>query len=123
MKINNLYDKTWKKCLIVFITIFVIVFCIGFVSIDFIGHSLMNSHIHTSTIVVQDKFISNNTYDDYIIIDANNKTYVINNNDNNYDTRLYDAIEVGHKYTITIRDPAPEDVNQIIYILQVHNAS
>lgn len=123
MKINNLIDKTWKKCLIVFVVIFIIVFCVGFISVGVLDSALIDSHVHTTSVVVTDKFISNNTYDDYIIIDSNNKTYVINNNDNNYDKRMYDSIKVGNKYDITIRNPAPNDINQIIYILQVHHAS
>lgn len=123
MKIDNLIDKTWKKCLIIFVVIFIVVFCIGFISVGVLDSALTDSHIHTISIVVADKFISNNTYDDYIVIDSNNKTYVINNDDNNYDKRMYDSIKVGNKYEITIRDPAPTDINQIIYILQVHNAS
>lgn len=123
MKIKDLYDKTWKKCLIIFVIVFVAVLCVGFISVDFLENILTDSNIHTASIVVADKFISNNTYDDYIVIDTKNKTYVINNNDNNYDKRMYDAIKIGNKYEITIRDPAPNDINQIIYILQVHNAS
>ena len=116
-------NKTWKKCLIVFVVIFVIALCIGFVSVNILGDTIIKSHVHTDSITVANKYISNNTYDDYVIVDSKNKTYVINNDDNNYDKRIYDAINIGNKYDITVRDPSPDDVNQIVYILQVHNAS
>lgn len=81
----------------------------------------MNKNVYVDTIIVKDKFISNDTQNDYYIVtDINNKTYAINNNDMGYDKQMYNTIKVGEKYRVTMRE-SPNDTNMNIYILQVHN--
>lgn len=118
---NNILDKTWKRCVVVFLIIFLLVVVGGALSIDYLGHVIMDKNVHVDTIIVKDKFIGNDTQDDYYIItDMNNKTYIIDNNDMGYDKQIYNTIKVGEKYRVTMRD-SPNDTSMNIHILQVHN--
>lgn len=93
----------------------------GVLSINYLGEVIMDKNVHVDTIIVKDKFLGNDTQDDYYIItDMNNKTYVIDNNDIKYDKQIYNTIKIGEKYRITMRD-SPNDTNMNTYILQVHN--
>lgn len=118
---NNILDKTWKRCVVVFLIIFLLVVIGGALSINYLGEAIMNKNVYVDTIIVKDKFIGNDTQDDYYIVtDMNNKTYVINNNDVGYDKQIYNTIKVGEKYRVTMRD-SPNDTSMNIHILQVHN--
>ena len=118
---NNILDKTWKRCVVVFLIIFILVVVVGALSINYLGESIMNKHVYVDTIIVKDKFIGNDTQDDYYIVtDMNNKTYVIDNNDIGYDKQIYNKIKIGEKYRVTMKN-LPNDTNMNIHILQVHN--
>lgn len=119
MKINNLYNKTWKKCIIIFIIVFLIVSVGGYITITYLDNFVSENNFHTDYIVVQNKSTVN--YDFYIITDISNKSYIINSNNDNYDKKLYDMIEIGQRYKVVLQDPKATDINQTTYIIQAYN--
>ena len=119
---DKLLDKTWKKCIIIFIIIFSIVLIGGFLSINYLHDVVSNSHIHTETIIIQDKLYGDSSYSDYyIIIGDNNKTYTIHNNNDGYGTDMFNNIVVGESYKIVVKEPDVTDLDQHTHILQVYN--
>lgn len=122
MKISDLYNKTWKKCVIVFLIIFLIVAVGGFISINYLNEMMMDNHVHSDTIIVKDKFIGKDMYDDcFIITDMNNQTYLISNNNKDYDKRLFDNITIGQKYRVTVKESMNNNNDINTYIIQVHD--
>lgn len=122
MKINDLYNTVQKKCIIIFVIIFMIIMVGGFLSVNYLDGLLTSNNIHTDTIVIKDKFIGNDTRDDcYIVTDINGKTYVIDNNNLAYDKKIFNSLTIGTQYKVTIKTPNPNDSDKNVYIMQVHN--
>lgn len=128
MKINDikkkLFNKTWKKILIVFIIIFFIVLIGGLISINYLTDVVNDNHIHAEYINVSNKIYNDNAYSDYyIIIDSNNNTYSIINHGDGYGQKLFDKIEVNHMYKVILKDPDVIDTSHYVHILEVSNAT
>ena len=71
---------------------------------------------------VQDKITQNDTNrTTFIVIDMNNKTYVINSGNTRYDKKLYESLTVGESYRAVLQDININDVDKTSYIIQVHN--
>lgn len=122
MKINDLFNKTWKQCIIFFIIIFLVVVIGGFLSIGYLNETIMDNNFYTYNIVVQDKITQNDTNrTTFIVIDMNNKTYVINSGNTRYDKKLYESLTVGESYRAVLQDININDVDKTSYIIQVHN--
>lgn len=119
---NSLFDKKWKKYVIIFTIVFLIVMGIGTYSITYLHNSIVDSHIHAEEIIVQNKGYDNNTYDNYyIIVDNNNKTYMVDNNDNNRE--IFDYIQIGKRYKVVVQEPdfMEFENNNLPVIIQVYN--
>lgn len=120
---DNLFDKKWKKYVIIFTIVFLVFMGIGTYSINYLHDSIMDNHIHVEEIIVQDKIYDNNTYDTYyLIIDNNNKTYTIDNN-NDYNSDMFNYVQIGEKYKVVIQEPDMMGFggNNLPHIIQVHN--
>ena len=111
MKKKNILDKTWKKCLLIFIIVFFITLLLAGGVVDYFDDIVEDNHIHPDVIIIKDK-IDNGTY---TVIDINNKTYNIGNND----SKVFDRIEINKKYKVVVEEPMQKSQNA--YILQVHN--
>ena len=119
---NSLFDKKWKKYVIIFTIVFLIVMGIGTYSITYLHNSIVDNHIHAEEIIVQNKGYDNNTYDNYyMIVDNNNKTYMVDNNNNNRE--IFDYIQIGKRYKVVIQEPDFMDLgnNNLPVIIQVYN--
>lgn len=119
---DKLLDKTWKKCIIIFVVIFLCVLIGGFFSINYLHDVVTNNHVHTDSVLIVDKMYGDNKYSDYyLVIGGNNKTYSIVNHGDGYGEEMFDKIQVGHKYKLVVKEPESIDINQFTHILQVYN--
>lgn len=119
---NKLYDKLWKKCVIIFLVIFLIVAVGGVLSVNYLNDAVNNQHIHSERIVVQNKLYGDSAYSDYyIVIGDNNRTYSIVDHGDGYGKKMFDSIVVNNSYEIIVKEPELIDVNQFPHIIQVHN--
>lgn len=121
-KINNyLLDKTWKKIIIIFLIVFLIIFVSGVASINYLSGIVNDNHIHTEIINVTDKMDNSSPFGDYFFIKTiDNKTYVI---DNKNGRDMFNIIGIGNQYKIVVTDPDVQDINQFPHILQVYNVT
>ena len=108
---RKILNKNWKKCLLIFIIVFFVTFISAGGIVHHFDDAVESNNIYPDIIVIKDKF--NNG--EYIVIDINNKTYNIDNND----AKIFNKIEIGQKYRVIIEEPI-QDTNHA-YILQVHN--
>lgn len=121
---NKIFDKTWKKSLIIFLVIFSIIFVGGLTSINYLNDIVANNNIHPEIVTVYDKAYGDKSLSDYyIIVGTNNKTYSIVNHDDGYGVKLFTSIEVGKTYEFIVREPELTDINQNTHILQVHDVT
>lgn len=121
--LKKLVDKSWKKVLIVFFIVFVIVFGVGVISINYLNDAVNNQHIHTEVVNVTDKLYGSNPYSDYYIIIGNDsKTYGIANHDG-YGQKMFNSIKIGQVYEFVVKEPEMTDINQQVHIMQVHNVT
>lgn len=118
---NKLFDKMWKKSLIVFVIIFLIVFSAGVASINYLNDVVSNSNIHQEMVTVSNTMYSDNpiSQDHFIIVGTNNKTYSIVYSEQ----KMFDEIEIGKTYFFTVKEPKPTDIHQYSRILQVQNVT
>lgn len=118
---KKLFDKTWKKCIFIFLIVFLLIVVGGSLSINYLHDVVTNSHVHTESITVIDKLYGDNPYSDYyLIIGDNNKTYSIVNHDDGYGREMFNNIKVGQTYKIVVKEPELIDINQFPHIMQVY---
>lgn len=116
MKKMKLMDKTWKKCLWIFIIIFLLTFLLTGVLVDYFNSIVDNDNVHQEIIVVKDKNnITQNGY--YTVIDVNDRYYNVSGRDN----EIFETIKIGNEYKALVKEPINE--NGTIYILQVDNGT
>ena len=121
---NKIFDKTWKKILIIFVIVFLFIFVGGVLSINYLSDAVTNSHIHSDTVVVVDKIYGDSQFSDYyLIVGNNNKTYSIVNHKDGYGKDMFNRINVGNKYKFVVKEPELLDINQFTHILQVYNVT
>lgn len=121
--INMFFDATWKRILIIFIVVFLIILGAGIYSVNYLNDVASNKNIHAETVVVVDKLYGDNPNSDYyIILGNNNKTYGITNHDG-YGQKMFEKIQVGKKYEFIVKYPGPTDINQQIHILRAENVT
>lgn len=119
--LDKFYNTTFKKCIIIFIVIFLLITIGGHASIIYLDNVVTEKNLRTDYVVVQDK-LPNNNYDDvFVIHDVKNQTYIISNDDFKFDKKLYDMIEPGKRYRMVIQEPLETDTNKSIHIVQVYN--
>lgn len=119
--INKIRTESWLKVLIVFFIVFLFIFGVGAMSINYLNDVVNNNHIHSDVVTVKDKMYGDNPYSDYyIIVGDNNKTYGITNHDG-YGQEMFKNISIGHTYEFVVKEPELTDINQQTHILQVHN--
>lgn len=124
MKIKNkLFDKTWKKCVIIFLIVFVIVGVGGMLIINSFNDTLNEKNIHTDVVVVKDKMHSDNQYNYFLIIGKNNKTYLIANKDDKYSVKMFEQIDIGGKYRFTVKEKQIDSGAPQSHIIKVQNAT
>ena len=118
-KIKNMFfDTMWKRIIITFVLIFLVVLIGGLLSINVLHDAITDNHIHSEVVNITDKSIDGNNY----IITANNETYYMNN-DGQYHTKVYNNIQLGRTYKIVIKEPELTDINQNPHIMQVYNVT
>lgn len=121
--INMFFDKAWKRVLIVFFVVFLIILGVGVSSVNYLNDVTSNKNVHAETVVVADKLYGDNPNSDYyIILGKDNKTYGIVNHDG-YGQKMFEKIEVGKKYEFIVRYPESTDINQQIHILRAENVT
>ena len=118
---NKLFDKLWKRCAWIAVVCFLLVGIGGVLSINYIHDAVTNHHIHSEVITVQDKIDMSDHKNYFTVIDTYNNTYVIVNNQDNYGQRMFNLLEINHRYKVILKEPELTDVNQHTHILQVHN--
>lgn len=120
---KTLFDKTWKKCIFIFLIIFILIFIGGFFSINYLNDAVNNAHIHSEFVVVSEKMYGDSSLSDYYIIIGNNKTYSIVNHDDGYAEKMFNDINVGQRYKFIVKEPEITDINHFSHILQVYNTT
>lgn len=121
---SKLFDKTWKKCVWIFLIVSLIVGIGGAFSLNYLNDAVTNSHVHSDIITVQNKLYGDNPYSDhYIIVGTNNKTYSIVDHGDNYGKDMFDVFKVGQRYKVIVKEPDLTDVNQFTHILQVYDSN
>lgn len=121
--INMLFDKAWKRVLIIFFVVFLIILGVGISSVNYLNDVANDENVRAETVVVADKLYGDNPNSDYyIILGKNNKTYGITNHDG-YGQKMFEKIEVGKKYEFIVKYPGPTDINQQIHILRAENVT
>ena len=119
---DKMFDKNWKKCVFLFIIIFLLIAVGGAITINYLNDAVTNNHIHSETFTVKDKYYSDGINSDYyLIITDNNKTLSIVDHGDGHGKEMWKNIEPGRTYRFIIKDPAPTDVNKFTHILQVYN--
>ena len=120
--IKKLTNTTWKKCLWIFIVVFIIMLLGSGIAINYLNDVVNDNNIHDEEIIVKDKIYGDSAYTDYcIIIGTNNKTYRIVNHNDNYGKKMFESIEIGKKYRMIVKEPELTDLHKATHILQVHN--
>ena len=121
---NKLINKTWKKCLLIFLIVFIVFFVGSLTSINYLNDIVTHHHIHSDTITVTDKMYGDNPLsDDLIIVGANNKTYSIANHDDGYGRNMFNSMDINQTYKVTVKEPELTEINQFTHILQVYNVT
>ena len=121
---NILFDKTWKKILIIFLIVFIVIFAGGLASINYLNDVVSNTHVYSDTVTVTDKIYGDNPMSDYyIVVGKNNKTYSIINHNDGYGEEMFNALQINKTYRFTVKEPEATDINKFTHILQVYNAS
>jgi hypothetical protein len=118
---NIFFGSTLRKCIVLFMFIFLFVLIGGTLSINYLNDAVTNSHIHSETVLVSDKMYGDSRFSDYYLVIGDNKTYSIVDHGDGYGAKMFDSINVGDKYRFVVKEPELTDVNQFIHILQVHN--
>lgn len=120
---KKITDKMWKRVLIIFAIVFLLIFGIGVMSINYLNDIVSSENVHTEIVTVTDKLYGDNPYSDYyIIIGNNNKTYGITNHDG-YGQKMFESIKVGNKYEFIVKEPLPTDINRQTHILRAQNVT
>lgn len=121
--ISKVTDKMWKRVLIIFCIVFVVIFTMGITSVNYLTDVANNENIHTEIVIVKDKLYGDNPHSDYyLIIGDNNKTYGITNHDG-YGQKMFEKIEIGKKYEFIVKEPLTTDINRQTHILRVENVT
>ena len=109
---TKLFDKTWKKCIFIFLIIFLLIVVGGSLSINYLHDTITNTHIHTESVTVVNKSYGNSSYGDYyFIIGDNNKTYSIVNHNDSHGKEMFNNIKVGKTYKIVVKESELIDIN------------
>lgn len=117
-----MFDNTWKKCIFVFIVIFMIVLVGGALSINYLHDTIVDNNIHSVTVVVADKYYDAeaNTYH-YSVITNNNQTLDIADHGDSHGEELWQKVVIGEKYRFIVRDS--ELTDNSANIIQIHNTT
>lgn len=122
--IEKMTNKTWKKCLLIFIVVFVIIITSSGIAINYLNDVVNNKNIHEESVVVKDKIYGDSSYIDYyIIIGTNNKTYSIVNHDDDYGEKMFESIEIGKRYKMIVKGPEVTNIHKPTHILEVYNGT
>ena len=117
---DELFDTTWKKCLIIFIIVFIIIAIGGILSINYLHDVVTNNHIHSDKITVMDKTNDNGVY---YIFGTNNKTYMIKAHDDKHNKKIFDNMDINIEYKVVVQEPELIDTDELPHILQVYNGT
>lgn len=117
-----MFNKTWKKCIFVFIVIFMIVSVGGALSITYLHDTIVDNNIHPVTVVVADKYYDAeaNTYH-YSVITNSNQTLHIADHGDSRGEELWQKVIVGKKYKFIVRDS--ELTDNSANIIQIYNTT
>ena len=117
-------NKTWKKCLLIFIVVFVIIITSSGMAINYLNDVVNNKNIHEESVVVKDKIYGDSSYTDYyIIIGTNNKTYSIVNHNDDYGEKMFENIKIGKRYKMIVKEPEVTNIHKPTHILEVYNGT
>ena len=122
--IEKMTDKTWKKCLLIFIVVFIIIIISSGMAINYLNDVVNNKNIHEESVIVKDKIYGDSSYTDYyIIIGTNNKTYSIVNHNDDYGEKMFESIEIGKRYKMIVKEPELTNIHKATHILEVYNGT
>lgn len=108
--------------MIVAMVIFMIIISVGVVVVNTLYYTINNNGIRTEVVIVKDKHFGDGEFADYYLIETtDNKTYSIINHDDNYGKRMFDSIEIGKRYELTLQDPSGLDMARHTHIVKVEN--
>lgn len=115
----NLIEKimnTEYKYVFVGIIIMIIVFVLGALMIQGMSNVIEEQGVTYTDAIISDKYLDENNNHFYIIVDNNNRTFDIKNDDQGL--KMFDKITLGQHYRFTIQN----DTNSpIMHIIQVYN--
>ena len=119
---ERIFNKTWKRCLILFIIIFLIIALGGAISIGYLDNIITQNQVHSIETNITDKYYGDGMQGDYYLVTTDdNKTFSIIEKGDGYGKKMWDNIQVGHRYRLIIQDGDPMSPNKFSHILQVHN--
>ena len=122
--IEKMTNKTWKKCLLIFIVVFVVIIISSGMAINYLNDVVNNKNIHEESVIVKDKIYGDSSYTDYyIIIGTNNKTYSIVNHNDDYGEKMFESIEIGKRYKMIVKEPELTNIHKATHILEVYNGT
>lgn len=117
-----MFNKTWKKCIITFIIIFVVIVVTGVASINYLSDTIADNNIDVVTTKVADKINGDNLYNNYfLIITEDNQTFSIEDKNDGNGKKMFDSIQLNKTYEFTVRHPDITDSNQFTHVLRVQN--
>lgn len=121
---DKLLDKSWKKYLLIFIVIFVLITGVGVYAINFMYDTIIDNDVHSTIVVINDKY--SNDGDDhnyYFVVTDDNETLSIIDNGDGKGEEIWNGIQIGEKYKITVQNPDVGDLHNFRHIVQVKNAT
>lgn len=117
-------NKTWKKCVLLFLVVFVIIFVLGTTSINFLDDVAMDHHIHLLNGNVTDKYYGDTFNEDYYVVVINNdKVLSVKDTGDGYGKKMWNSIQVGQEYAFIVKEPELTDMHPYTHILQVENVN
>lgn len=119
-----MFNKTWKKCIFVFIIIFMVILVGGALTINYLHDTVVDNNIHPVTVMVTDKYYDDkeNSYH-YSVITDSNKTLSIVDYRDSHGEELWQKIIVGKRYRFIVKEPELTNVNHFTNIIQVYNTT
>ena len=119
MDLLNTIQNNPCKYLIVAIIIMFVVFLIGIYCINTTMTAINEHNLEYIEFTVTDKYISQDIQHHYAVVNEDNDTYIIDNDD--YGRDLFDNINVGSHYHFIVQ--LPYNDHDYTHIVQVYNAT
>lgn len=116
-KIKNDFTPSPYKYIIIFLVVFITVSLTSYVLLTDFENKINDQNIQYVECAVVDKYITNDSIPQYMIVCNDNNTYEIAND--RASKKMFDNINIGYHYHFIVRQPI--DKNDSILIVQVYN--